>query len=144
MEVATRPLGEYLRDWRRRRRMSQLDLACDAEISARHLSFVETGRARPSREMVLHLCDRLGVPLRERNLLLMSAGHAPVFPARPLDDPSLDQSSTLVPSRITKKSFPSAATGSAFIVSFPVNCFTRTVPPGVPSVFQSCCGPLRK
>ena len=89
MEVATRSVGEYLRDWRRRRRMSQLDLALEAEISARHLSFVETGRARPSREMVLHLCERLDVPLRERNLLLLAAGHAPVFPARALDDPAL-------------------------------------------------------
>jgi transcriptional regulator with XRE-family HTH domain len=89
MEVATRPFGEHLRDWRRRRRMSQLDLALEAEVSARHLSFVETGRARPSREIVLHLCERLGVPLRERNLLLLAAGHAPVFPARALDDPSL-------------------------------------------------------
>lgn len=89
MEAATHPVGEYLRDWRRRRRMSQLDLALEAEVSARHLSFVETGRARPSRDMVLHLCERLAVPLRERNVLLVAAGHAPVFPARALDDPAL-------------------------------------------------------
>lgn len=69
--------------------MSQLDLALEADISARHLSFVETGKAMPSREMVLHLCDRLEVPLRDRNTLLVAAGYAPVFPQRTLDDPAL-------------------------------------------------------
>ncbi len=69
--------------------MSQLDLALEAEISARHLSFLETGRSRPSREMVLNLAERLEVPLRERNVLLVSAGYAPVFPERSLDDPAL-------------------------------------------------------
>jgi transcriptional regulator with XRE-family HTH domain len=69
--------------------MSQLDLACEAEISTRHLSFVETGRAAPSREMVLHLAERLAVPLRERNALLVAAGYAPVFPQRPLGDAAL-------------------------------------------------------
>src|SRR6202051_3701612 len=69
--------------------VAQLDLAGDAEISARHLSFVETGRAAPSREMVLRLAERLDVPLRERNVLLIAAGFAPAFPQRPLDDPAL-------------------------------------------------------
>jgi transcriptional regulator with XRE-family HTH domain len=82
-------LGDHLRDWRQRRRMSQLDLACEADISTRHLSFLETGRAQPSREMVLHLAERLDVPLRERNVLLTAAGYAPVFPERRLDDPAL-------------------------------------------------------
>ena len=82
-------IGEHLRNWRQRRRLSQLDLACEADISARHVSFLETGRARPSREMVLHLADRLDVPLRERNLLLVAAGFAPVFAERALDDPAL-------------------------------------------------------
>ena len=67
------------REWRRRRRMSQLDLACEADVSARHLSFVETGRSLPSREMVLRLARRLDVPLRERNALLVAAGYAPVY-----------------------------------------------------------------
>ena len=71
-----------LREWRQRRRLSQLDLAGDAEISARHLSFIETGRATPSREMVLRLVERLEVPLRERNVRLVAAGYAPVFPRR--------------------------------------------------------------
>src|SRR5579859_1268938 len=82
-------VGEHLREWRQRRHLSQLDLAGDAEISARHLSFVETGRSAPSREMVLKLAERLDVPLRERNVLLVAAGFAPAFPQRPLDDPAL-------------------------------------------------------
>ena len=87
----TRPahVGDHLRQWRQRRHLSQLDLAGDAEISARHLSFVETGRAAPSRDMVLKLAERLAVPLRERNVLLVAAGFAPAFPQRSLDDPAL-------------------------------------------------------
>jgi transcriptional regulator with XRE-family HTH domain len=84
-----RHVGDHLREWRQRRHLSQLDLAGDAEISARHLSFVETGRAVPSRDMVLKLAERLAVPLRERNVLLVAAGFAPAFPQRPLDDPAL-------------------------------------------------------
>jgi transcriptional regulator with XRE-family HTH domain len=88
---AERPvhIGEHLREWRQRRHLSQLDLAGEAEISARHLSFVETGRSAPSREMVLKLAERLDVPLRERNVLLVAAGFAPAFPQRALDDPAL-------------------------------------------------------
>jgi transcriptional regulator with XRE-family HTH domain len=82
-------VGEHLRQWRQRRHLSQLDLAGDAEISARHLSFVETGRATPSRDMVLKLAERLNVPLRERNVLLVAAGFAPAFQQRSLDDPAL-------------------------------------------------------
>ncbi|HEX9462594.1 MAG TPA: helix-turn-helix transcriptional regulator [Alphaproteobacteria bacterium] len=89
VSFSPRPFGDLLREWRQRRRVSQLDLALDAEISARHLSFVETGRSQPSREMVLRLAERLEVPLRERNQLLVSAGYAPVFPERPLGDPAL-------------------------------------------------------
>src|SRR6266480_3582319 len=85
-----RPIGDHLREWRQRRRLSQLDLALEAEISTKHLSFLETGRAQPSREMVLHLAERLDVPLRERNVLLVSAGYAPMFPRRPLADPALE------------------------------------------------------
>ena len=82
-------MGELLRDWRRRRRLSQLDLSNEAGVSARHLSFVETGRARPSREMVLHLAEQLEVPLRERNELLLAAGFAPVYGRRRLEDPDM-------------------------------------------------------
>lgn len=84
------PVGDLLREWRQRRRLSQLDLALEAEISTRHLSFLETGRARPSRDMVLHLAEQLDVPLRERNLLLVAAGFALVFRERALKDPALD------------------------------------------------------
>ena len=73
------PVGELLRAWRQRRRLSQLDLASEAEISTRHLSFLETGRAQPSRDMVLRLAEQLDVPLRERNTLLISAGFAPIL-----------------------------------------------------------------
>jgi len=83
------PVGALLREWRQRRRRSQLDLALDAEISQRHLSFVESGRAAPSREMVLRLAEQLEVPLRERNALLLAAGYAPAFAERPLEDPAM-------------------------------------------------------
>jgi transcriptional regulator with XRE-family HTH domain len=82
-------VGSLLREWRQRRRLSQLELALDAEVSTRHLSCVETGRAQPSREMVLRLADRLAVPLRERNRLLTAAGFAPMYGERRLDDPAL-------------------------------------------------------
>ncbi|MEU3270462.1 helix-turn-helix transcriptional regulator [Saccharomonospora sp. NPDC006951] len=84
-----RPVGELLREWRDRRRISQLDLAIAADVSTRHLSFVETGRAKPSRNMVLRLGEHLSVPLRERNQLLLAAGFAPVYPASSLDAPEL-------------------------------------------------------
>lgn len=86
---ATQPFGEHLRHWRQLRRMTQLDLAHEADISSRHLSFVETGRALPSREMVMRLCQRLDIPLRERNAVLAAAGFAPLYRERALDDPAL-------------------------------------------------------
>ncbi len=84
-----RHVGDYLREWRQRRRLSQMDLALEAEISTRHLSFLETGRSQPSREMVLLLAEKLDMPLRERNIMLVSAGFAPVYSQRSLDDPAL-------------------------------------------------------
>lgn len=91
MAVATAPtpIGELLRAWRRRRGVSQLELALGADVSPRHVSFLETGRARPSREMVIRLADRLEIPLRERNALLLAAGYAPLYPERPLDAPEI-------------------------------------------------------
>jgi transcriptional regulator with XRE-family HTH domain len=83
------PFGERLRHWRQRRRLSQLDLAHVADVSTRHLSYVETGRASPSRDMVLRLVDRLDVPLRERNALLEAAGYAPMYRERALDAPDM-------------------------------------------------------
>jgi transcriptional regulator with XRE-family HTH domain len=85
-----RPVGELLREWRERRRLSQLDLAIQADISARHLSFVETGRSRPTPAMILRLTEQLKVPLRERNVLLLAGGYAPAYPQHGLQAPELD------------------------------------------------------
>jgi transcriptional regulator with XRE-family HTH domain len=83
------PIGELIRSWRRRRSLSQLELALEAEVSSRHVSFVETGRSQPSREMVLRLSDHLEIPLRERNGLLLAAGYAPLYAERSLDEPEM-------------------------------------------------------
>lgn len=89
LDQRLRPVGELLRTWREWRRFSQLELAARAEVSARHLSFVETGRSMPSRELVIRLSDHLDIPLRERNRLLLAAGYAPVFPERGIEAPQL-------------------------------------------------------
>ncbi|MFF2379257.1 helix-turn-helix domain-containing protein [Streptomyces sp. NPDC058108] len=83
-------IGPLLRAWREQRRISQLELALRADSSARHISFVETGRSRPSEEMVLRLAEHLDVPVRERNALLLAAGYAPHYPETPLDAPEMD------------------------------------------------------
>jgi transcriptional regulator with XRE-family HTH domain len=93
---AARSVGHLLRQWRLRRRLSQLDCAVEAEISTKHLSFLETGRAQPSREMLLHLAELLEVPLRERNTLLVAGGFAPVFKERALTDPGLQSARAAV------------------------------------------------
>jgi transcriptional regulator with XRE-family HTH domain len=80
--------GQLIRVWRQRRRLSQSDLACDAKISAKHVSFLETGRVMPDREMVLHLAERMAIPLRDRNAMLHAAGFDPTYQERSLDDPS--------------------------------------------------------
>ena len=105
------PVGVLLRDWRQRRRLSQLDLALEAGVSTRHLSFVETGRAARAAEMVLHLAEQLDVPLRERNRLLLAAGYAPVYEERALDEPemqpvrdAIDSSCSTATSRIRRSS----------------------------------------
>src|SRR5499427_156269 len=89
MQTNRRTAGDHLREWRGRRRMSQLELASEAEISTRHLSFLETGRAQASREMLLHLSEQLDIPLRERNVILVAAGYAPVFEERALTSPEM-------------------------------------------------------
>src|SRR6201992_3856972 len=83
------PVGQLLREWRERRRISQLDLSIQADISARHLSFVETGRSQPTSGMILRLSEQLDVPLRERNALLLAGGYAPAYPEHSLDEPAL-------------------------------------------------------
>jgi transcriptional regulator with XRE-family HTH domain len=87
--ASTKHVGQALRKWRMRRRLSQLELALDAGVSARHLSFVETGRSHPGRDMLLRIAEQLEIPFRERNQLLLSAGHAPAFAERALDHPEL-------------------------------------------------------
>jgi transcriptional regulator with XRE-family HTH domain len=87
--TAPRPVGQLLRQWREHRRLSQLELSNQVEVSTRHLSFVETGRSRPSCEMILRLAEHLDVPLRERNRLLLAGGFAPVYPETALDSPRL-------------------------------------------------------
>jgi len=87
--MTSAPVGQLLREWRARRRLSQLDLSIQADISARHLSFVETGRSRPTRGMILRLSEQLNVPLRERNQLLLAGGYAPAYPQHGLDEPQV-------------------------------------------------------
>lgn len=89
LAAPARPVGQLLRDWRERRRLSQLELSIRADISTRHLSFVETGRSRPTPEMILRLTEQLDVPLRERNQLLLAGGYAPAYPQHGLDAPEL-------------------------------------------------------
>jgi transcriptional regulator with XRE-family HTH domain len=88
MTQPTPTIGDLIREWRQRRRLSQFDLACDAGISPKHVSFLETGRAQPDREMLLHLAERMGIPLRDRNVMLSAAGFDPPYQERPLDDPA--------------------------------------------------------
>ena len=102
------PFGALLRAWRQRRKRSQLDLALDAEVSQRHLSFMESGRAAPSREMILRLAGQLDVPLRERNALLLAAGYAPLYAERPLDDPAM-QAARGVVDQILRAHMPNPA-----------------------------------
>ena len=102
--------GEHLRAWRQRRRLSQLDLAVEADISTRHLSYVETGRANPSREMVLRLTARLEVPLRERNAFLVAAGYAPMYRETRLDEPAMAAAKQAVEMILTShEPFPAMA-----------------------------------
>lgn len=89
MSTSQVQVGSLLRQWRERRRLSQFALALDAGVSTRHVSFLETGKSQPSREMLLRLTERLDVPLRERNTMLLAAGFAPAYPERELDDPAL-------------------------------------------------------
>lgn len=129
--VAPTPFGDLLRRWRERRRVSQLDLSGEAGISARHLSFIETGRARASRETVLQLAKHLEVPLREQNELLLPAGYAPVFSQRPLDDPALQSVREAVGLILTgHEPFPALALDRHWNVL----AMNRAVPPLLESV----------
>lgn len=110
-------VGALLRAWRDRRRISQLELALRADSSARHISFIETGRSRPSQEMILRLADHLDVPVRERNALLVAAGYAPQFPERPLGDPSMHELRTCLERLLSAhEPFPALAVDGAYQV----------------------------
>jgi transcriptional regulator with XRE-family HTH domain len=107
MTKRSRSIGHHLRAWRERRRLSQMELSLRAEVSARHLSFVETGRAAPGRELILRLSEELQIPLRERNALLVAAGFAPIFQHRSFDDPSFDSVRAILDLALEKqKPFP--------------------------------------
>jgi transcriptional regulator with XRE-family HTH domain len=107
MATAQPPIGDRLRAWRERRGLSQLELSLRAEVSTRHLSFVETGRSRPGRELVLRIAEELAIPLRERNALLIAAGFAPVFQQRSFQDPSFDSVRGIIRLALeTHKPFP--------------------------------------
>jgi transcriptional regulator with XRE-family HTH domain len=107
MQALRAPIGEQLRSWRERRQLSQLELSLVADVSARHLSFVENGRAQPGRDLILRLAKELDVPLRDRNALLVSAGFAPVFRQRQFDDPSFDPVRAIIAATLeTHKPFP--------------------------------------
>jgi transcriptional regulator with XRE-family HTH domain len=105
MSQAIAPIGQLVRSWREQRHISQLDLASEAAISQKHLSFIESGRSAPSREMVLLLAEHLDIPLRERNALLLAAGFAPIFGDRPLTDPALARAQATI-ERILKAHEP--------------------------------------
>lgn len=132
---STRPVGDLLREWRQRRRMSQLDFAVEAEISSKHLSFLETGRSRPSREMVLHLAELLDVPLRERNSLLIAAGFAPMFKEHALNDPELQPARDAVDLVLRgHEPYPAIAVDrhwNLIAANTPANAFMRGVAPAL-------------
>jgi transcriptional regulator with XRE-family HTH domain len=109
-QTLPRTAGDHLKHWRQQRRLSQLDLALDAEISARHLSFIETGRASPSRDMLLRLAEKLEMPLRARNHLLLAGGFAPLYAESGLDDPSMGAVRTAIAALLTaQEPFPALA-----------------------------------
>jgi transcriptional regulator with XRE-family HTH domain len=137
-------VGDHLREWRQRRRMSQLDLACEAEISARHLSFVETGRSTPSREMILHLAEQLDIPVRERNVLLVAAGYAPVFPERTLDDPQLSAARAAIDQVLEgHKPFPAFAVDRRWNIVASNGALPRMFDGVLPELMQAPTNALR-
>ncbi len=117
---------KLLKSWRHRRRLSQLDLALTSGVSQRHVSFLESGRARPSRGMILQLSETLDVPLRERNAWLMAAGFAPIFRALPLDDPQMNQVMGAVRMMLANhEPFPALAVDRAWNIRLANTAFER-------------------
>src|SRR5688500_474073 len=109
LATADSGFGTMLRTWRSSRRMSQLELASAAGVSSRHLSFIETGRARPSREMVVHLSEQLDIPLRERNSLLTAAGFAPLYRETSLSAPEMEQARNAIELVLRNHPYPAIA-----------------------------------
>jgi transcriptional regulator with XRE-family HTH domain len=140
----TQTVGDLLREWRTRRRMSQLVLASEAEISTRHLSFVESGRATPSREMIMHLAERLEVPLRARNALLVAAGYAPLFRERPLSDPQLGAAREAV-DRVLKghEPYPAVAVDRHWTIVAANGALAPLVAPAAPALLAPPVNALR-
>lgn len=131
-------VGQVLKEWRARRRLSQLDLAIEADISARHLSFVESGRSSPSREILAKLAEQLSMPARAANRLMLAAGYAPVHSERSLDAPDMAAArqavETVVQGHMPFPPLPSTGTGTSFSPmrrschfwpAFPKSCFSR-------------------
>jgi transcriptional regulator with XRE-family HTH domain len=139
-----RPVGDLLREWRQRRRMSQLLLASEADISTRHLSFVESGRATPSREMIMHLAERLDVPLRARNALLVAAGYAPLFRERPLSDPQLSAAREAV-DRVLKghEPYPAVAVDRHWTIVAANSALAPLIAPAQPALLTPPVNALR-
>lgn len=138
--VLARPVGELLREWRERRRLSQLELSSQTDISTRHLSFVENGRARPSAQLILRLTEHLDVPLRDRNRALLAGGYAPAYPETALDAPRL----SAVREAVTRvlaghQPYPAAAVdrhwqmvdGNAGVALFTEDCAPQLLDPPV-------------
>lgn len=120
--------GDLLKTWRGKRRLSQLDLALQAGVSQRHISFLESGRAKPSREMTLQLSETLSVPLRDRNDWLVAAGFAPLFRARSLDDPQMQQVLSAVRLMLRNhEPFPALALDRAWTIRLTNAAFDRLV-----------------
>jgi transcriptional regulator with XRE-family HTH domain len=141
---ATPAVGDLLRHWRQRRRMSQLDFAVEANISTKHLSFLETGRAQPSREMLLRLAELLEVPLRERNTLLTAAGFAALFPQRALSDPAL-QAARLAVERVLQahEPFPALAVDRHWVLLSANSAALRLMPVADPRLLEPPVNVLR-
>ncbi|MEM5437611.1 helix-turn-helix transcriptional regulator [Paraburkholderia diazotrophica] len=140
----SRTVGDMLREWRQRRRMSQLLLASEADISTRHLSFVESGRALPSREMVMHLAERLDVPLRSRNALLVAAGYAPLYRERQLSDPQLGAAREAVDLVLKgHEPFPAAAVDRHWTIVAANNALAPLLTSAKPALLEAPVNALR-
>jgi transcriptional regulator with XRE-family HTH domain len=137
-------VGPLLRSWRQRRRLSQLELALDAGVSARHLSFVETGRSRPSETMVLHLAEQLDVPLRARNELLLAAGYAPVYPQRNLEAPELEPVRTAIDQLLkAHEPYPAVVVDRAWNLLAANDATTRLTDGVAPQLLEAPANTLR-